>query len=638
MQLVVVIISIKQNASLVIQLNYIMGSCQSTESRRYKIDLIRKGYPLYHNINPKDKGYKHTLYNIETYKTCINFIEMKNKLSTSNHILYKKFFDKKNQSKRIEVDDIKENEDKELFYFFFNKRIYKELSITNSQILFPKFSFQYFPIYKEKPSTLTRLLITNSSIQFDDKIFYYIKLDNCISIELSYCNIETLPELFCKLKPLQKLCLRRNLLKTLPKLFSELKNLIELDLSENKFNTVPKEILLNEMMIMKLNMNANILDNFDLCGNTEKSKLEYLFLAQNNFSKIPSEIKKLFNLKYVNLDENNIIDKTHSIIDEIQFDLKISCFKNKGINEMIEITKQEVLNKHKIKEKEKEKKTYSKLLKQQSLMIDNMKMMKTSDIQTLDTISNSISYECLKIQSPKTQIEHEVAQFVNELIDESRFTKDKSEFNKKKKHIYIKQYFFMMNKIEHLINIGREKDLGTIENYELKDLFKKCYGTYLKMKEYKNTSVLPCRLDDMDYLEKQYFISKVYNVTQKSNNSNNQSIIDIVQNQLNTKEDNIIKQREDVSNLIFLKHINQLIATSKVTMFLQYLSNIDVHIKNNILNLWESNDNNAFILILTEMKLFIKEMIDYYKTKMKKGIIDVRFNIITSEEKNVIHM
>lgn len=613
-----------------------MGKCQSANSRNFQIDSVRKKYPLYHEINTKENGMKEVIYNKEIYTNCIKFIELKKKLFKANHYLYKKLFDRKNQSKRLEIEKLLENEDQTLFYFFVNKRILKELIISDSRIQFPRFGFQYFPKEKEDSSTLAKLTITNSIIQFDNQITNYCSLENVILIELSFCNIELIPDLFCKIKSLQKLCLRRNLLKKLPKLFSELKELIELDLSENQFTVLSKEIDFNKQKITILNMNANMIESFDYIGNAENSKLEFLFLAQNAIAKIPYDINKFRNLKFVNLDENNIADKSHNTINEIQLNIKISCFKNKGINEMIEIKKQEGAM-PKQKENIIKKKPFSKLLQQQSILIENLKKVKTVEMQTIDTINQSARYDTLKIKNPKTQIEHEIACLVNGLIEESLMTNDKNDFEDKKRNILERQYFFMIEKVEHLISIGREKELGAIENYELKYLFKKCYETYLKKKEYNNTGVLPCKIDEMDYLEKQYFIKQF--LIPKANNSNNsQCSIDALQNKTITQKNNKIKQREDVSNLIFLKHINQLITSSKITMFLQYLSNIDDQIRINILKLWESNDNNGFILILTELKLFLKEMIDYYNTIMKKGFIEVKFNVITSKEKNVIHM
>ena len=97
-----------------------------------------------------------------------------------------------------------------------------------------------------------------------------------------------------------------------------------------------------------------------------------------------------------------------------------------------------------------------------------------------------------------------------------------------------------------------------------------------------------------------------------------------------------VQQREDISNLIFLKQLNQLIASNKVKMFLQYLGNIDLKIRGFLIDLWESRDNNSFILILTEMKLFLKEMIDYYDEKKVTGF-DLTYEVEKSQSKSVIH-
>ena len=71
-------------------------------------------------------------------------------------------------------------------------------------------------------------------------------------------------------------------------------------------------------------------------------------------------------------------------------------------------------------------------------------------------------------------------------------------------------------------------------------------------------------------------------------------------------------------------------------MFLQYLGNIDLKIRGFLINLWESRDNNSFILILTELKLFLKEMIDYYDEKKVTGF-DLTYEVEKSQSKSVIH-
>ena len=184
--------------------------------------------------------------------------------------------------------------------------------------------------------------------------------------------------------------------------------------------------------------------------------------------------------------------------------------------------------------------------------------------------------------------------------------------------------------IKNLINAGRERELSLIDDFEHKVLFKKCYSTYLTKKEYDNTGVLNPKLEEMEPLERKYFLKNVLNIKNKSDNK------EIQESLAKQKEKGKVQQREDISNLIFLKQLNQLIASNKVKMFLQYLGNIDLKIRGFLINLWESRDNNSFILILTELKLFLKEMIDYYDEKKVTGF-DLTYEVEKSQSKSVIH-
>lgn len=123
-----------------------------------------------------------------------------------------------------------------------------------------------------------------------------------------------------------------------------------------------------------------------------------------------------------------------------------------------------------------------------------------------------------------------------------------------------------------------------------------------------------------------------------------------------TKKKNESKKRkfEDMTNVNFLREINKKLSRTKINLFLQYVGNIDLEIKNSIKDIWLNNENNSFILLLTELKLFNDEVVNYYKGKIGDSIKkensnskgnnnknnnnhNINYKITTNESKNVVH-
>ena len=130
-------------------------------------------------------------------------------------------------------------------------------------------------------SSLKSVAICSSIVQLDENVKRYRLCENLERLELSYDNIREIPDSFTTLKKLQYLCLRRNSLSNLPKSFENFRDLKELDLSENLFVSLPKELFSEKIGLEKINLNSNLIENFEIFGAVEESKLEYLFLAQN---------------------------------------------------------------------------------------------------------------------------------------------------------------------------------------------------------------------------------------------------------------------------------------------------------------------------------------------------------------------
>lgn len=617
-----------------------MGVCQAAvENRSGKITYLRKKYPLYHETSSllKDNSAKYIIENEnELWEHYTKFTEYKEELLKLNPSLHQQLFDPKIIEQRpdtLEVESIRSDLE-EKFFFFFNKRRFKELTIKNSHMTFPRICFQLYPRFKEDKSTLTSLIISNSNIRMDEQTNYYPLLEDIEVLEISFCNIGVLPEGFGLIKNVKNLCLRRNQLKSLPQSFDSLRELEFLDLSENDFTTMPKEIFYHGYKLLTLNMCGNQLESFEFIATAENYLLEHLFLSRNKLTKIPYEIRKLKNIKYVNLDENLINERLHNLNEEIPLNIKLSCLKNKGINEVIELMKPDAI-KPKVEEPT-ERSRRNSIVKEQ-LLRDNKSNNSSAlaiPINNVTDISQNISslLEPMRIKQTHTELEADIAKFLDKLIDQIISDGDLRDIESEKQIIKEEQYIFMMEKLESLISIGREKEIGLIENFTLKDLFKQCYLTYIKVQEFNNNGELPCTLEEMHPLEKNYFIKKIFKfrTTTQLNQELNGKLQEIKQN-------NKIKKREDVSNLIFLKELNQMIASSKVKLFLHYLGNIDRQINEYFIALWNTVDNNSFILLLTEMKLLLRQMLDYYEEKYCEGLFNIRYEIILSEAKTVIH-
>jgi len=112
---------------------------------------------------------------------------------------------------------------------------------------------------------------------------------------------------------LEKLCLKRNLLKTMPEL-KELKELLEIDLSENEFSRFPESIISLEK-IQKINLNMNNLDTLNYP--IRNSTIQYLYLSNNQFKEIFPDILNLTALKHVSLDGNQIAEIKDTMFKDI---------------------------------------------------------------------------------------------------------------------------------------------------------------------------------------------------------------------------------------------------------------------------------------------------------------------------------
>ncbi|NVM28859.1 MAG: leucine-rich repeat domain-containing protein [Candidatus Helarchaeota archaeon] len=153
------------------------------------------------------------------------------------------------------------------------------------------------------------------------------KSGEVIELNLSFKNIEKLPESFGDLKSLQKLYLNKNELTSLPNSIGNLKSLQFIALEENKLNSLPdsignlgslKELRLNRNRITELPTSIGKLKSLedlhlernritalpDSLGDIKT--LQSLDLSHNQLTKIPESIGKLKSLKNLDLEHNKV--------------------------------------------------------------------------------------------------------------------------------------------------------------------------------------------------------------------------------------------------------------------------------------------------------------------------------------------
>lgn len=642
-----------------------MGVCNSRDNGNKRMSNLEKQYPQFYkkpnNVTKFAEDYKDN--ETELIEQFNKFISNKNELEKSNSKLYSIFFDEKiNRSDTFSYSGLQPDED-DRFHYFFNllQNPYKKVHLTNSNITFPKFTKNTFPEFKNKKSALESISITSSKVLLDKYDAFYSYIDECKQLDLSFNNIPYLPDGISKLTKLTYLNLRRNKLRKLPESFKDLKNLVELDLSENKFTGLVKEVF-SSNKLEKLNMNSNELETFKYVGPIENINLKFLFLSQNKLTTIPSFVIKLPKIQFINLDENQILDIDPNLNEEIENDkIEISLHNNSKNFDNLVLTKPNMnFN------------VYSALRSSTSIKFTKKHSSKTivnseggsakNSVTPNDTSSigtknrNNIpsqnislsrgekdrdeikdNYEQFRIRNPQTPIEVELSGKMEKIIKEAHGNDELKDFIDKAASIQQKRFDCMINILDNYLASGREKEISSIENPELKTLFKKYYLVYLARKEYETTGINTMKKESLELFIEEY-------ITQS----------DDVENSKREVNENQIKKNKpgDVENLLFLVELNDLISSNKIKIFMQYLANIDDQIKENLNELWtlleiseekskrenretkETFDKNSLILLLTDLKICLNEMIVYYKKKKKFGHnIDYSFNKMLPQNK-----
>jgi len=128
--------------------------------------------------------------------------------------------------------------------------------------------------------------------------------ERVIALNLSFCNLETLPAPIMHLINLRELNLEENKLKSLPEWLGIFVKLEKLSCAVNKLTTLP-ESLKNLVTLKRLNLAHN---QFDILPETfgELPRLERLILQNARLTKLPTNFGNLKSLVHLNLAYNKL--------------------------------------------------------------------------------------------------------------------------------------------------------------------------------------------------------------------------------------------------------------------------------------------------------------------------------------------
>jgi len=123
-------------------------------------------------------------------------------------------------------------------------------------------------------------------------------------------KLKKLPESLCDMIHLRELYLFDDEILQIPNMIGNLENLEVLEINGNYVSNLPKS-LAKLQRLKRLNLSGNKINDINIIS--KLINLKYLNLEENEISKIFENIGNLENLEYLNLRRNEIIDIPHSI-------------------------------------------------------------------------------------------------------------------------------------------------------------------------------------------------------------------------------------------------------------------------------------------------------------------------------------
>lgn len=651
-----------------------MGVCASTDIISKRLKEFLKQFPHF-NIEEQNNTKHKKIEGQETkmYEHYKAFTKYKDEIQKTNKHVYDSFFNTKDKGKStsIELKNLK-TDDEEKFLFFFNLRGFEKVTIKDSYLNFPRFSLCYYPKFRPCESLLTNIVINNSIIIFDESQEGYNRIKKVTYMDLSYNNIENLPIFFKKLINLVYLNLRRNNIFHLSSQMNSLNKLVELDLSENKFKRIP-DVCFELQSLEILNLNSN---QIDMVETSKKNyKLTSLFLANNCFNSIPHDIVNLEVLSHLALDNNKISELNANTLSECKSLLKITLsnnlIKNRegvyiGFNNdllIIDPSKNEQFGKN-----QKNKDTKDTSYDEELISIHKKDVINTNQNQNQN--KNKVNFNTITKVKAKNQSRNSSFRYENKDKNVSFNNMDKSEENDSSESILQEGIDEKKKKIDTISLETRKKNL--IDEILYKNVY---HIQEIKLNNRINEQLsmlnLPLSYEDQqikeslinkkkiivkDFLkelidkkldseigkfndvELKIDIKAMYFELSKEKIKSTWKIKDTVE--IGDESVKVLKEKycknNDLGNLVFLKTLHNCLTMSKVKILLQYLRNIDSQLYKYMKDLIEEHEVYSLTLILTELKLFMREIIDYYKKNIV-GYMEIVYEHKIFNNTNVIH-
>jgi hypothetical protein len=430
------------------------------------------------------------------------------------------------------------------------------------------------------------------------------------------------------------LILRRNLLKTLPDNIRDLKCLKELDLSDNKIAKIP-ECVFEIECLSKLNLNMNLIESLEY--KKINLHLNYFYLSHNNFINFPLDIIMFKKLIHLSLDDNKISDIPNEIFTKSEQKLKISllnnCLKNRDI--FGENSKNDILDLENIRrtqmniEKDEDLKTDNEFKEKGHTIVPSMTSLQSQS--TMEIKENDQNQNIIMSLLFKNALHYREKQIIDQIKTHLYNIKDKNKANDDKS---IYEFFLFERRLkclqilEDMIINQQERDIPKFTDFDLKLELKICYEIYNKLRKYAETGVRPDTNQNDSYIINNFHsYLKTGGYTFKS---------EFLNRFKETKSIAPVDSGEDYKNLIFIKDLYKNMTSSKIKVYVHYLANLDIKLHIYVKELFDSYDLYTLIFLLTEMKVFLKILIENY-LELKRGIDSVKFLFKITRNSNVIH-
>jgi hypothetical protein len=181
--------------------------------------------------------------------------------------------------------------------------------------------------------------------------------------------------------------------------------------------------------------------------------------------------------------------------------------------------------------------------------------------------------------------------------------------------------------LENLIINGQEREMIKFNDLELKLEMKICYELFQKLRKYAETGEKP---------ETNHNDAYIINNISKILESNDWSFKSDFFKKLKDIKHRQFVPRNDMSNLLFLKELYRNLINSKIKIYLQYISNVDHKLFQYFKEFFDLMDIHNIIFLLTELKVFLRILIENFK-QCNNGINAFSYEYKITKETNVIH-